>query len=71
MVLAEKYAFEAKRLVKDPQIEIAREQCRHIARIRLDARAAELRQEFKYPGFDHGKVLSSGKPGISGPRTPE
>jgi len=26
MMLAEKYAFEAKRLVKDPKIEVARKQ---------------------------------------------
>ena len=47
MMLAEKDAFEAKCLVKDPQIEIAREQCCHIVRIRLYAWAAQLRQEFK------------------------
>jgi len=40
MMLAEKYAFEAKRLVKDPKIEVARKQCGHVVRIRLHARAA-------------------------------
>jgi hypothetical protein len=56
MVLAEKYAFEAKRLVTGPQIEIAREECRHIARVRFHAWAAQLGQEFKQPGFDHCKL---------------
>ena len=40
MVLAEKYLFEAKRLVADPQIEIASEKCRRIARVRFHAWAA-------------------------------
>src|SRR6516165_8583389 len=53
MVLAEKYALEAKRLVTHPQIEIAREECCHIVRGRLDAWAAQLGQEFKQPGLDH------------------
>src|SRR3974390_2301276 len=57
MMLAEKYAFEAKRFVKDPKIEVAREQCSHVVRIRLHARATQLGQEFKHPGLDHGKVI--------------
>ena len=47
MVLAEKYAFEAKRLVMDPKIEIAREKLRHIAWIRFRAWTTEFRQEFE------------------------
>jgi hypothetical protein len=58
MVLAEEYTFEAKRLVTDPQIEIPREECRHIARIRLRAWAAQFGQELKYPWFDHCKLLA-------------
>src|SRR6516165_10164338 len=57
MMLAEKYAFEAKRLVKDPKIEVARKQCGDVVRIRLHARATQLRQEFKHPGLDHGNVI--------------
>jgi hypothetical protein len=47
MVLAEKYAFEAERLVTGPQGEIAREECRHVAGIWLHAWAAQFRQEFE------------------------
>jgi hypothetical protein len=47
MVLAEEYAFEAKRLIEDPQIEVAREERRHIVWIRFHAWAAQFRQEFK------------------------
>src|SRR6516165_6733680 len=57
MMLAEKYAFEPKRLVKDPKIEVARKQCGHVVRSRLHARATQLRQEFKDPRLDHGKVI--------------
>src|SRR5262249_36969832 len=53
MMLAEKYAFEAKRLVMNPQIEIAPEQRRHVLWIRLYAWAAQFRQEFEQPRFDH------------------
>src|SRR5215813_7281839 len=56
MMLAEKYAFEAKCLVPDPQIEVTGEECRHIARIRFHTWAAQLGQELKYPGFDHSKL---------------
>src|SRR5262249_46231742 len=53
VVLAEEYAFEAERPVQDPEIEIARDQPRDIAWVGLQARAAQLGKEFKYPGFDH------------------
>jgi len=42
MVLAEEYAFEAKRLITDPQIEVAREECRYILRIWFQAWAAQF-----------------------------
>src|SRR5215813_8495279 len=58
MMLAEKYAFEAKCLVPDPQIEVTGEECRHIARVRFHAWAAQLGQELKYPGFDHSELLA-------------
>ena len=38
MMLAEKYAFEAKRLVKDPKIEVAREQGGHVHAAHLAGR---------------------------------
>jgi hypothetical protein len=47
MVLAEEYAFEAKRLITNPQIEVAREECRHIVRIRFQTWATQFGQEFK------------------------
>lgn len=53
MVFAEKYTFKAERFVMDLQIEIARDEGRHVARIRLDAWAAQFGQEFKQPRFDH------------------
>src|SRR5262249_41933071 len=58
VVLAEKYAFEAKRLVTDPKIEITPKQCRYVGSIWLRARTAQFRQELKQPGFDHWKSLT-------------
>ncbi len=47
MMLAEKYAFEAKRLVADPEVEVATKEPRYIPRVRFRAWATQLRQEFK------------------------
>src|SRR5262249_51797605 len=51
MMLGEKYAFEAKCLVADPQIEVPGEQCRHIGRIKSHAWATQLEQELQHPGL--------------------
>jgi hypothetical protein len=58
MVLAKEYAFEAKRLVTNPQVEVAHEECCYIASIGLHAWAAQFGQELKYPWFDHCKLLA-------------
>ena len=47
MMLAEEYALEAKRLIADLQIEVAREKFRYIVRLRLEAWIAQFGQEFK------------------------
>ena len=57
MVLAEKYSLKSKRLIMDPQIQIAPDQGRHIARVGLHVWAAQFRQEFKQPGFDHWELV--------------
>src|SRR5262249_10436385 len=40
-----------------PEIEIAGEQQRHVAGIRLHGGAAQLGQEFKYPRLDHCALI--------------